>query len=304
MKNKILLLCFLIVQLLMASVFAQQNQVPNAGFENWLSATELERWTTGNNIGGIVGDAITRSNNAIEGTYSVKGEIVESPILPGFPWVPTLWLGFQANPPAPITQRFTHLTGKYILQNINQYNVDLSIQVIFHDSSMNPVAYGLIHIVNASSTYTDFEVTMDYNISTNNNDPVWLQIIIALTPDENDPGYGIGSYFIMDALNLTGNATSVEFVDDKIPQSFLLNQNYPNPFNPSTIINFSLPEASFVTLKVYNIQGEEVATLIEQELLPGVFNVEWNAENNPSGVYFYSLTTQNKVQSRKMILLR
>ena len=94
------------------------------------------------------------------------------------------------------------------------------------------------------------------------------------------------------------------------PISFILNQNYPNPFNPSTTIKFSLPfslsevEGSLVSLKIYNTLGEKIAVLLDKEFTAGTYEVEWNAIDIPSGVYFYQLKTREYVDTKKMILLR
>ncbi len=90
----------------------------------------------------------------------------------------------------------------------------------------------------------------------------------------------------------------------KLPDSFSLSQNYPNPFNPSTNIGFRISEFGFVTLKVYNILGKEITTLVSTELSPGSYNVKWNASNYPSGIYFYKITADKYSQTRKMILLK
>jgi hypothetical protein len=89
-----------------------------------------------------------------------------------------------------------------------------------------------------------------------------------------------------------------------IPDRFELHQNFPNPFNPSTTIEFGLPQAGCVSLRVYNVLGEQVATLVTQELLPGWYKAEWNANFVSSGVYFYRLSAGSFVQTKKMLLLR
>jgi len=91
-----------------------------------------------------------------------------------------------------------------------------------------------------------------------------------------------------------------------------LSQSYPNPFNPSTTIEFSLPQTGFVTLKVYNILGEVVATLVNEELNVGTYTTQWNASGVASGVYLYRLqagnpsagSDQSFVETKKMVLLR
>ena len=101
--------------------------------------------------------------------------------------------------------------------------------------------------------------------------------------------------------------------------SFVLDQNYPNPFNPTTSIEFSIPKSEFVTLKVYNILGEEIATLVSEKLFAGKYKYDWDASNLASGVYFYKLEAGNPstsspkksgqagqgfVQTKKMLLIR
>jgi hypothetical protein len=98
--------------------------------------------------------------------------------------------------------------------------------------------------------------------------------------------------------------TKVELGNSLVPSEFILYQNYPNPFNPSTRIRYAIPEASFTTLKVYTILGQEVATLVNEQNSAGSYEVEFDATNIPSGVYFYQLTTKNYVLTKKMILLK
>jgi hypothetical protein len=98
--------------------------------------------------------------------------------------------------------------------------------------------------------------------------------------------------------------SAIEELTGDQPKEYLLNQNYPNPFNPSTIINFSLPSDSYLTLKVFNELGEEVAVLINEELRVGTYEVEWDASALPSGVYFYQLKTENFIEAKKMILMK
>ena len=89
-----------------------------------------------------------------------------------------------------------------------------------------------------------------------------------------------------------------------LPLSFSLSQNYPNPFNPSTTIGYSIPTNSFVTLKIYNLLGSEIATLVNEEKNYGTYKVIWNAQNIPSGVYFYKITAGEYSEVKKMILLK
>ena len=85
---------------------------------------------------------------------------------------------------------------------------------------------------------------------------------------------------------------------------FSLTQNYPNPFNPSTTFSFSLPSKSFVSLKIYDMQGKKVATLVSDEMSAGTYSRQWNVANMSSGVYFYQLQAGSFLQTKKMVLVK
>ena len=97
---------------------------------------------------------------------------------------------------------------------------------------------------------------------------------------------------------------SVESISNEIPIEFSLNQNHPNPFNPSTNIQFSLPQSSYVTLEVFNTLGERVGVLASEELSAGTYNYSWDASNLTSGIYFYKLQAGEFVETKKMMLLK
>ncbi|MDE3056772.1 MAG: T9SS type A sorting domain-containing protein, partial [Bacteroidota bacterium] len=109
--------------------------------------------------------------------------------------------------------------------------------------------------------------------------------------------------------NSISSVTSVGTKDDNIPSTYELSQNYPNPFNPSTTIEYKLPQRAFVEMKIYDITGREVATLVSAMQEPGTYRVVWNATNGygvkvASGVYFYRITAGNFTQLKKMLLLK
>ncbi len=100
------------------------------------------------------------------------------------------------------------------------------------------------------------------------------------------------------------STTQVEEIGKEIPSSFALKQNYPNPFNPATTIEFDIPSSSFVSLKVYNVAGQEVAVLMNKELPAGSHKIEWNAKNLSNGMYFYKLETREYQETKKLILMK
>jgi photosystem II stability/assembly factor-like uncharacterized protein len=98
--------------------------------------------------------------------------------------------------------------------------------------------------------------------------------------------------------------TGVKKENDAIPSEFRLFQNYPNPFNPSTIISFTLPSRSFVSLKVFDLLGREVATIVSEEMPSGSYSRQWNAVNISSGIYFYRLQAGAYTETRKLVILK
>ncbi|RCK73941.1 MAG: Cell surface protein [Ignavibacteriae bacterium] len=90
----------------------------------------------------------------------------------------------------------------------------------------------------------------------------------------------------------------------QMPSVFELHQNYPNPFNPNTTIRFEIPKTTHVTLKIYNVLGQEVAELVNEEMKPGTYNINWNPLNIASGIYLYRLKADDFLKTNKMILLR
>jgi hypothetical protein len=93
--------------------------------------------------------------------------------------------------------------------------------------------------------------------------------------------------------------------DSYIPEDYSLSQNYPNPFNPSTHIGFRIADFGFVTLTIYNVAGEKVATLVSENLSAGSYEYQWDPRGLASGVYFYRLETDRGfTQTKKMLLIR
>jgi len=89
-----------------------------------------------------------------------------------------------------------------------------------------------------------------------------------------------------------------------IPKHFALNQNYPNPFNPATEIKYQIPELSFITLKIYDVLGSEITTLVNEDKPIGTYTIDFDASNLPSGVYFYQLRAGDFVETKKMVLVK
>ena len=101
-----------------------------------------------------------------------------------------------------------------------------------------------------------------------------------------------------------GGTIGVQQLSSEVPSEFKLSQNYPNPFNPVTVINFDIPKNDFVLLKVFDITGREVTTLVNSKLSAGSYEVTFNGSSFGSGVYFYQLQSGGNIQTKKMILVK
>jgi hypothetical protein len=114
-------------------------------------------------------------------------------------------------------------------------------------------------------------------------------------------GYNsLGGYWYNPGTTVTAIGKS----DEPVPARFSLEQSYPNPFNPTTTIQFSLPAPSLVTLRIYDVAGRLVTTLLNGELPAGVHREVWDASGHTSGVYFYRITTPSFVETRRLVLLK
>ena len=196
-----------------------------------------------------------------------------------------------------VSQRFKTVTGYYQFSPVQGDIFGLNF-ILYKSGS--PIAAGAAIITATASSWTQFNIDFSY-LTNETPDNCILQFLI---DGPNGTDYHAGSYFLLDDVNLTGTATSVN--DKNItPAKFALNQNYPNPFNPSTKIQYNIPENSFVSLKVYNTIGKEVANLVNNVVPAGTHEVLFDASGLNSGVYFYTLRAGNNfVQTRKMILMK
>jgi hypothetical protein len=124
----------------------------------------------------------------------------------------------------------------------------------------------------------------------------------------SDIGWATGTGgIIYKTINGGINTTGLEKLREGSSSTFSLHQNYPNPFNPATNIEFQIPKSEFVVLKIYNILGEEVATLVSDRLSAGSYSYDWDASQSTvmaGGVYLYRLQSGEYVKTRKMLLMR
>jgi hypothetical protein len=103
---------------------------------------------------------------------------------------------------------------------------------------------------------------------------------------------------------ISNNPIGIEPISTITPGKFSLEQNYPNPFNPETNIMFSIPERSFVKIKIFDVTGKQVELLLNENINAGTYEVKWNASMKPSGIYFYRIEAGNFSKTRKMSVIK
>ena len=146
-------------------------------------------------------------------------------------------------------------------------------------------------------------MTVNPDLAVANTGPSTVSVLLNTTsPGASTPSFSSKTDFA------TGSVTAIDN-ELVIPQKFTLEQNYSNPFNPATTIRFALPEASFVILRIYNMLGQEVKTLVNGEKNAGTYNVQWRGDNNfgrkvSSGTYIYRVIAGQNIFTKKMILLK
>jgi hypothetical protein len=163
-----------------------------------------------------------------------------------------------------------------------------------------------------------------YLIKTNTNgDTLWTKTFGGTDQEygsevqqTTDGGYVIAGQTRSSFENANGGSSDVYLIktdangvvsvnpEESIQLNFSLEQNYPNPFNPTTTIRYSIPVRSFIKLKVFNLLGQQIATLVEKEQSVGTYTIQWEASDFPSGVYLYSLQSNDFVETKKLILLK
>ncbi|MBK8552470.1 MAG: T9SS type A sorting domain-containing protein [Ignavibacteria bacterium] len=121
---------------------------------------------------------------------------------------------------------------------------------------------------------------------------------------DSNTGWIVGNSGTILKTTNGGTSVGVQNFSTEIPSGYSLSQNYPNPFNPVTNLEFGISDLGFVSLKVYDILGKEVVTLVNEKLSPGKYQVEFDGSGLPSGVYFYRLTAGEFTDTKRMMLIK
>nr|HMS66457.1 T9SS type A sorting domain-containing protein [Ignavibacteria bacterium] len=135
---------------------------------------------------------------------------------------------------------------------------------------------------------------------------IWIvkDVIPSVNVDLSSLGFPISFSIPGSLTELTSNTVGINSPSNNISNDFYLSQNFPNPFNPTTTITYRLGNLNFVSMKVFDIQGKEIATLVNEKQNAGSYSVEFNGEDLPSGVYYYKLEAGNFSQTNKMLLIK
>jgi len=280
----------MVLLVVLAIPFTGLAQIPNPGFETWAGTPTLlpTGWITTNIP--PVAVPITRSAPGRTGSFSAQGAVVNYANL--LSWTPTLASYF------PYTQRPGSLTGYYRLTSVAHDSLFVIVW-LYKQSLSTFVAFGTFTTGVSTSQWTKFTAPLEY-VSGVVPDTAWIEITAG--GGDNDSVH-VGTTYWIDDLAFEGTATAVKEQEMK-PTSFALRQNYPNPFNPSTNIRYDLPKAVFVRLSVYNLIGQEVAALVNEQQQAGAYELRFNALNLPSGTYFYRLQAGDYVETKKMTFVR
>jgi hypothetical protein len=290
MKKSYLLFPFIIVCCLFSSSITAQ--LLNSSFENWTSGTP-DDWSTFD-IPGLV-DGVTQAGNAYNGSWCAKLEVED--LGGGNPYPPVLTtLNSMTGLGHPVSVKHGSLHGYYKCNPLGNDLLVISIAMQVGQSINVGVGGG---ILGAASSWTEFNLPIYYNPGAQDPDNVYILIVVSDTTGGQPT---IGSEAYVDYLDLTG-PSSVEQISG-LPEDFSLKQNYPNPFNPSTNIEYSLPEASYVELSVFDILGNEVATLVNEEQSAGTYRADFTASNLSSGLYIARLRVGEVIKTIKMSLMK
>jgi len=281
--NRWFLLCSLVVIAFLGSM-TTVAQIPNPGLEQWTSGNP-DGWFTDNVPGFAV--PVTASSTSHSGSFSAQLEVVD---FGGSPYEPFLWSVF------PVSQR--HATLTFWVQFVPIGGDGAAVQILLYNNQ-TPIAAGYGETYEGNPAWEQVTIDLEY-FSPDMPDSCYITFIV-MGDSLSNPSH-VGSVARVDDLAFSG----IVSVDDpqQQPLAFALDQNYPNPFNPTTHIRFEVAGSERVTLKVFDLLGREVATLVDHELPPGNHSVIFNGAGLASGTYIYRLQAGNLVESRRMLLLR
>jgi hypothetical protein len=296
MKNISLL--SIVILLLQFSTLTRAQTIPNGDFEDWIIGGGPDLWYTNNQYyPPIECLQILPDFQAYSGNICAMG-IVDSCIELSVLYPPIL-TSFDIN----LTVKPEALLGYYKYYPIGDDLFSIRVE-LYADSVL--VGEGSLKSKQQVIDFTEFFVDFEYTTS---DTPDIAVIEFTIDSSLNDNRIHEGSMWIVDYLRFD-TLSAIDNELEVLPDNFYLYQNYPNPFNPTTKIKFTIPvtlsqvEESLVTIKVYDVIGNEITTLVNEEKVAGNYEVEFDGTGLSSGVYIYTLSTGNFLSTKKMILFK
>lgn len=286
MKKTILLYQFLLVLIIIsAPLYAQ---IPNSGFEQWNQGEPID-WITSNEW---FLNTVSQTASSHSGLSALKLQTLSMNefLIPAIISAGTDGYGF------PISQRHEQLSFYY------KFNKTASTAYLYIAVGLKKngetIGAEFITITEAADDFVAMNIPITY-LSSEVPDSA---IIVMQVADQVSDTSASGSYAVIDDISF--NAVSDVEEDDLKLSDFILAQNYPNPFNPSTIISWQSPRGSWQTIKVYDLLGRVIATLVDEYKPAGSYAVDFDASKLSSGVYLYRLQSNAEIITRKMTLLK
>jgi hypothetical protein len=276
------------------ATFAEQVTIPGAG-------TEYVYYSLGSNLlfeGSYISATYqqgTASGTSTTWIKNVPDEITfHLPITFGTTWTSTFADSVISKTTITSPVQLPPITSVVLVNSVDQYTVDAYGSLTLPGGATYQALRLKVDRRSTVNSHTNH--TISYLFITNNGVSVNVSPADTLQPNSgtiniNDVGW--------DSPTLTAVKST-----DALPTGFILMQNYPNPFNPTTKIKFGLPENAFTTLKIYDMLGREVKTLVSAEMTTGFHEVEFNANDLSSGIYMYKLQSNNFTDVKKLILIK
>jgi hypothetical protein len=240
----------------------------------------------------VYGVCVTQTSSAHSGSSALQAAVVSFSFPPvSYAYAPWITSEF------PISQRYATFSGWYTYAPVSGDSLAIWCFIIKSQNLIGIAGFGTKSTV---SGYTQFNATIGYS-GGGVPDSCFIEAAIVGTESNGDTVH-VGSTFKLDDLSLSGlNAIGPEGTP---PATFALQQNYPNPFNPSTMIQYDIPRQAHVSLVVYNMLGQTVATLVDQVQEPGQHQVRFEARNLPTGAYIYRLRAGGQILTKQLMVLK
>jgi hypothetical protein len=269
---------------------AAKAQIPNQGFENWVTDADSNLnpvgWETTNSYPLV---NVAPVSPGFQGNYAMRVRTIDAGL--AFPGIAMLHTAI------PFGGRPTQFTATFRSTTVGGDIAYIIIGLMKGDSVVASVDSCTFKVDSSFSQFTTRHFRIAYQ---SNLVPDSMVIIIS-----SGLAFGhVGTELIVDEISFSGvSAIDVPEVTT-IPRAFGLSQNFPNPFNPTTTIRYSLARRSQVTLAVFNIVGERVATLVNEMQEPGTHDARFDASGLASGTYFYRLLAGAYAETRKLVVMK